>query len=209
MAVVTTILTALMTFAATNIDDIFVLMMFFSQTNGSFRRRHVVVGQYVGFIALVAISLLGFWGSFMIPREFIGLFGLLPIAIGIRKFARSEDKSGPPTAAIPNPKVPSALGILLHPKTYHVAAVTFANGGDNVGIYTPWFASLDLSRLLITLMVFFLLVMLWCVLGIRLTYQKQVAQLLSGYGHVMVPLVLIGLGVLIIIENGTLHLLGF
>jgi cadmium resistance protein CadD (predicted permease) len=92
MAVLSTIITAVITFTATNIDDIFVLMMFFSQTNNSFRRRHVIAGQYLGIFALIAISSLGFLGSYFIPKEFIGLLGFVPIVIGIRKFRNNENE---------------------------------------------------------------------------------------------------------------------
>ena len=80
-----TVITATITFAVTNIDDIFVLMIFFSQIDQPFRRGHVVIGQYLGFVALIAVSLLGFLGSFIVPKEWIGLLGLAPIAIGIHK----------------------------------------------------------------------------------------------------------------------------
>ena len=66
------IITAVVTFAATNVDDILVLVMFFSQLNTSFRPRHVIIGQYVGFAILVSVSLLGFLGSLVIPRPWIG-----------------------------------------------------------------------------------------------------------------------------------------
>ena len=201
----TTLITAVLTFTATNIDDIFLLMMFFSQTNHIFRRRHVVAGQYLGFIALVAISLLGFAGRFIMPREFIGLLGLAPIVIGVRKLFEKEREIQP--ADLSGQKAPSLLGVFLHPKTYSVAAVTFANGGDNIGIYTPLFASLDLPGLILTVTVFLFLVAVWCVLALKLTHQKHVARVLSRYGHRLVPVVLIGLGVFILIENGTLYLL--
>jgi cadmium resistance protein CadD (predicted permease) len=45
-------------FAATNIDDIFVLMMLFSSSL-TFPVRQVVLGQYIGIGLLVAISALG------------------------------------------------------------------------------------------------------------------------------------------------------
>jgi cadmium resistance transport/sequestration family protein len=208
MTVFTTIFTSVLAFTATNIDDIFVLMMFFSQTDHVFRRRHVVAGQYLGFVAIVAISLLGFWGSFLIPKEFVGFLGLLPIAIGIRKFAKTDDKIEPLTPVTCTSRVLPFLGSMFHPMTYCVAAVTFANGGDNIGIYIPLFASLTLPNLLITIAIFLLLILLWCFVGIRLADQKHVARFLSSYGHVIVPLVLIGLGVYIIIENGTLCLFG-
>ena len=209
MAVIPTIITAVIAFTATNIDDIFIMMMFFSQTNNSFRRRHVIVGQYLGFIALLAISSLGFLGSYIIPKEFIGLLGFVPIVIGIRKFSNNENETKPATYATSAQKTPSILGILLNPKTYSVAAVTFANGGDNIGIYTPLFASMNLKGLIVTLITFLLLVILWCLIGIQLTRQKSVAQVLSRYGHIIFPIVLISLGIYIIIENGTLRLFGF
>jgi cadmium resistance protein CadD (predicted permease) len=81
----TAIITGTVTFAATNIDDIFVLMLFFSQVNSRLRPRHIVAGQYLGFTALVAISLLGFLGGLVVPRAWIGLLGLAPILIGVKK----------------------------------------------------------------------------------------------------------------------------
>jgi cadmium resistance protein CadD (predicted permease) len=44
--IVTAMLTGTVIFTATNVDDIFILMLFFSQMNTSFRRRQVVAGQY-------------------------------------------------------------------------------------------------------------------------------------------------------------------
>jgi cadmium resistance protein CadD (predicted permease) len=105
------------------------------------------------------------------------------------------------------PDTPSVLGVFLHPKTYSVAAVTFANGGDNIGVYTPLFASLGWPGLILTATVFLLLVAVWCVLALRLARQQHVAQVLSRYGHWMVPVILIGLGLFILIENGTLYML--
>lgn len=208
MRILSIIITALSTFIATNIDDIFVLMLFFSQTNHSFRRRHIIAGQYFGFIALIAISLLGFLGSFIIPKAFIGLLGLAPIVIGIRRFINRENEIESTGYETPMQKAPSILTILLHPRTYSVAAVTFANGGDNIGIYTPLFASLDLPGLIITLIIFLLLVAVWCLIGVKLTYHKHLARVLSRYEHKIVPFVLSGLGIYIIIKNGTLRLIG-
>ena len=77
------IATAVVSFAATNIDDIFILTLFFAQRN--LRGWHIVLGQYLGLAALVAISLVGFFARFIIPETWIGLLGLVPIFIGIKK----------------------------------------------------------------------------------------------------------------------------
>jgi cadmium resistance protein CadD (predicted permease) len=65
-------------FVATNIDDIFVLMMFFSAL--SVPPRHVVLGKYLGIGLLVAISAIGSLLSLVVPSNIIGLMGVrIPI----------------------------------------------------------------------------------------------------------------------------------
>ncbi|MBD0386411.1 MAG: cadmium resistance transporter, partial [Nostoc sp. C3-bin3] len=71
-------------FTATNIDDIIILLIFFSQVNVNFRPRHILLGKYLGFAAIVIASLPGFFGGLVVQREWIGLLGLLPIAIGLQ-----------------------------------------------------------------------------------------------------------------------------
>lgn len=201
------VVTGVAAFAATNVDDILVLALFFSQVDRSLR-RHVVVGQYLGFFALVGMSLLGFWGSLVIPPPWIGLPGLLPIIIGVHKLLnRNEDKTFVGLdAGSPHSKSPF-LNTFLNQRIYQVTAVTIANGGDNIGIYTPLFASSTPVQLGLLLGLFFVLLGLWCFLGYRLTQQPAVAEMISLYGHILAPCVLIGLGVLILIKSGTLSLL--
>jgi cadmium resistance protein CadD (predicted permease) len=146
--------TGAVSFAATNIDDIFVLALFFGQTGRrGLRHWHVVAGQYIGFAALVAISLVGYFARFIVPAPWIGILGLLPIALGVRALVRGQQ------AGEENREARAGAGVLP------VAAVTFANGGDNIGIYTPLFAASERGELLVILTVFFFLVGLWCVLG--------------------------------------------
>ena len=54
-------------FAATNIDDIFLLIMFFSGSSKTFPVKQVVMGQYIGIGLLVAISSLGFFSQWLSP----------------------------------------------------------------------------------------------------------------------------------------------
>lgn len=142
----------MISFAATNIDDIFVLALFFGRVGRGLKIRHVVAGQYLGFSALVAISLVGYFARLIVPHEWIGFLGLLPIAIGVRHFPEhdnGEDKKQESTRTA---------------GAFSVAAVTFANGGD-IGIYAPLFATSDLASLLVMLIVFFIMLAVWCVGG--------------------------------------------
>lgn len=210
------IIAGITSFTATNIDDIVILMLFFAQVNSTFRRRHIIVGQYLGFIALILVSLPGYFGGLIVPRAWIGILGLVPIAIGISRLVnRKNDEeevqavSGEVNSSRANTFVlVSTLISLLSPQTFNVAAVTFANGGDNIGIYVPLFASSDLRSLGVILSVFFLLIGVWCYIAYLLSRQPTIARVLTRYGHALVPFVLIGLGIYILIESGTYRLLG-
>jgi cadmium resistance transport/sequestration family protein len=192
--------TGLTAFIATNLDDILILLLFFSQVNGVFRHRHIVAGQYLGFGGLVLASLPGFFGSQLLPPSWIGLLGLLPIAIGMSRLFDDEENE----AEIPLTEdswFPSSIS----PQTYSVAAITLANGGDNVGIYVPLFANSTVSELVVILGVFFSLVGVWCYTAYRLTQLPAIAEILARYGDRLVPFVLIGLGVLILLDSHTLE----
>ena len=193
----TAVLTGIVSFAATNIDDIFLLMLFFSQTSEAFRNWHVVVGQYLGFAALVALSILGSLGVLILPEEWVGLLGLVPIFWGVRALVRlrgdSEDEE--------ERKPIEGSGI------WGVAAMTFVNGGDNIGIYVPLFASVGYIRMGVIVSVFFALVAVWCYVGYKLGSHPTVAEKIDRYGHIVVPFVLVGLGIYILLESGSLSLL--
>ena len=188
--ILTAVLTGAVSFAATNIDDIFILLLFFSQVDGRFRNWHVVAGQYLGFAALVALSVLGSLGVLVVPGEWIGLLGFVPVFLGVRALIRLRGGSEEERAPI------EGSGVL------GVAAVTFANGGDNIGIYVPLFAGAGYARTGIIVCVFFALIAVWCYAGYKLGGHPAVAKKIDRYGHVVVPFVLIGLGVFILIESG-------
>ncbi|HEY9603566.1 MAG TPA: cadmium resistance transporter [Allocoleopsis sp.] len=201
-------------FIATNIDDIIILLLFFGQVDANFRRRHIVVGQYLGFTVLIFASLPGFFGGLVVPREWIGLLGLLPIAIGLKQLLnRQADTEDVQTVTSefesssshrPNK---SFLSSVISPQTYKVAAVTVANGGDNISIYIPIFAGSTLIRLGVILTVFFFMVGVWCAVAFSLTRHPLIARLLSRYGHAVVPYVLIALGLFILYERDSFSLL--
>ncbi|MBC6432711.1 transporter [Nostoc sp. HG1] len=200
-------------FIATNIDDIIILLIFFSQVDVNFRRRHILLGQYLGFAAIIIASLPGFFGGLVVQREWIGLLGLLPIAIGLQQLIyRNEETitvqiSSDFRQSTPTNPVLSFILSVLHPQTYKVAAVTIANGGDNISIYIPLFAGHDLTSLGVILSIFFIMVGVWCAIAYFLSRQPTIADILSRYGKAVVPFVLIGLGLFIMYERGTFTLL--
>jgi len=190
----TAFIEGIIAFFATNIDDIVILLLFFSQINANFRRRQIVFGQYLGFTAIIIASLPGFFGGLVVRRELIGLLGILPIFIGIKQLLSQEETTEVQTVTSDfkqsphrNPIISFILS-LLHPNTYKVAAVTFANGGDNISIYIPLFAGHSFATLGVILSVFFVMVGVWCFIAYLLTLHPTIADILTHYGNILVPM---------------------
>ncbi len=208
-----TVIEGAIAFAATNVDDLIVLLLFFSQVNSRLRPHHIVGGSYWGFTMIVTLSLVGFFGGLFISSAWIGLLGIVPIILGIKNLVYREDDAQLQStiADFPNqsnrhPFV-AMLIQLLHPQSYQVAVVTLANGSDNIGIYVPLFAAKNAMELGIILIVFYLLLGVWCYAAYRFTRNPKIAYVLTRYGHSIMPFVLISLGLFILWERGTFELL--
>ncbi|MGW4297371.1 cadmium resistance transporter [Micromonospora chersina] len=179
-------------FAATNIDDIVVLTVFFVAARATGRPRpwQIVAGQYAGIGALVAVAVVVAAGLLVVPDPWTGLLGLLPIALGVRALlARDGDGDEPP----------AVVGTLLG-----VAGVTVANGADNIAVYVPVFRSLDPAAGLVWLLVFAALVAVWCAVAAALGGHPRVVALVGRAGHWLVPTVFIALGLTILTTSGVL-----
>jgi cadmium resistance protein CadD (predicted permease) len=74
---------AVVLFLSTNVDDLVVLIAFFA--NSRFRARDIVAGQYAGLAVLFIVSAAGALLSLVIPKPYLGLLGIFPILVGIRK----------------------------------------------------------------------------------------------------------------------------
>jgi cadmium resistance transport/sequestration family protein len=192
------VLTGVVAFAATNIDDIFILMLFFA--NKRYSRKDIVTGQYLGIIILVAISIIGSFISMLIDHRYVGLLGIIPIIYGIIGILRIRRNKLFSVAETPV-KVSAGNTILA------VSAVTISNGGDNIGIYIPLFATLSAGEKLAMVVIFLVMVAIWCLAGNYLSRHKLIANLIGKYGIVITPVVLILLGLYILYESGTAGLI--
>lgn len=217
--IVIAISTGVAAFVATNLDDILILTILFSQTGKLFRHRDIVIGQYIGFSLLVIASLAGFFGCFLIPTPWIRYLGLVPVILGIVSLLKEEEKQEEPEnveldleGAKHSPfgvAQGKPFGGWFDPRTYSVAALTVANGSDNIGIYVPLFASSSVTSLIVIVSVFLILVGVWCAfsrserfaIAYGLTSVPTIATILTSQGSTFVPCVLIGLGIFIVKES--------
>lgn len=188
------------TFVVTNIDDIVLLALFFGRAAderaGIIR---VITGQYLGFIAILAVSVLGALGAGLLPEEAIPYLGLLPLLLGVRAAWHAWRARGQPDD---EDQTRRGVGVL------DVAAVTFANGGDNIGVYVPVFAVAGVGGMAAYVVIFLVGVAIWCAAGWFVASRPAVTRLLSRWGHVILPVVLIAIGLVILIEGGAFGLGG-
>ncbi|MEU1251501.1 cadmium resistance transporter [Micromonospora arida] len=181
---------AAVVFAATDIDDIVILTLFFvaARTTGRPRTWEIVAGQYLGIGALALASAVIAGGLLVVPDPWTGLLGLLPIALGVRALRSSGDDEAPAV-------VTGALG---------VAGVTIANGADNVAVYVPVFRALGVADSAVFLLLFVLLIALWCVAGAWLGGHRRVVRLVERAGAWLVPTIFIAIGLVILVSSGVL-----
>ena len=190
-------------FAVTNIDDLVLLALFFARAQG--RRAavwRVVAGQYLGFAGILVVSVVGALGAGLLPDRVVPYLGLVPLVLGIRlAWQARRDRDHPEDDA--DDAVPDVAG---GPRATTVAAVTFANGGDNIGVYVPVLATAGAGGTAVYVVVFLVLTGVWCVAGRILATRRPVARALARQGHLVLPLVLIAIGVVILVGGGAFGL---
>ena len=193
------VFTAAAVFIATNLDDLFVLMIFFS--NKEFTTKQIVLGQYIGVMALIAISALSYFLQLVIPLNWIGLLGILPIIIGLKKLKELKDKKEISANYSVNEENKSYFSKFKSSKSLLVALVSFINGGDNIGVYIPLFASTSLNQMFIVISIFLIMISIWCYISFNLVENPIVGDKIKKYGHIILPFVLIFLGIIILARS--------
>jgi cadmium resistance protein CadD (predicted permease) len=191
-------------FAATNIDDLFILMVFFANPN--FRTSQIILGQYIGMGLLLVVSLLGSLIALVIPNNLIGLAGLFPVAIGIKELLKLRNAAANAKDYIDNTEITNQLSKnRWRASTYFqfilVATVTFS-GGEEIGIYTSIFVTQNsLSELFSIIMVVMVLTGIWCAISIYIVKHSRLAAYFRRISKRVLPFVLIGLGMYIMTEE--------
>lgn len=190
---------AIVVFASTNVDDIFVLLGFFADRK--FRAKQIVIGQYLGIATLYGFSVVASLLVLVIPATYIGLLGFAPIYFGLRRLW--ELWKGTDTDDDPEDHSKAAAG---HGNIAAVTLVTIANGGDNISVYTPLFATRSAYEILAIGFIFAILTAIWIAAAHSLVNHPKLGAPIRRYGHRVVPFVLIAIGILILHEAETMRL---
>lgn len=186
-------------FVSTDLDDVLVLLGFFADPR--FRIRQIVAGQFIGIALLYAVSVAGSWMALIMPRAVIGLLGLVPITLGLRSAWKLRIPSDSAKQA------PDRRAGAQRASVAAVIAMTVANGGDNVSVYIPLFATRSAADIALMGLVFGIMTALWLCLAHWLTQHRAIRAPVRRYTRLLIPFVYIALGVLILWQAGTASLL--
>ena len=198
--ILTSVLQAIGLFAATNIDDIIVLSLFFARGAGQRgTTARILAGQYLGFAGILVAAILVTTGAgAFLPPAAIPYFGLIPLGLGLWAAweAWRGDGDDDDEAKVAGKKV--GVGT--------VAGVIFANGGDNIGVYTPVFLSVEPLAVVAYCVIFLALVAVLVALARFVATRPPIAEVLERFEHILFPIVLIGLGIVILVSGGAFGL---
>jgi cadmium resistance protein CadD (predicted permease) len=198
--ILSSVLQAIGLFIATNIDDIIVLSLFFARGAGRPETTtRIVLGQYLGFAGILGAAVLVTLGAdAFLPPAVIPYFGLIPLVLGLWAAweawrGEGEDDDDAKVAG-------------KNVAVWTVAGVTFANGGDNIGVYVPVFLSVGPAAVVTYCIVFLVLVAVLVMLAKFVATRPPIAEVLERWEHVLFPTVLIGLGIAILVSGGAFGL---
>lgn len=187
-----TFFTACITFACTNIDDILILTILYTQVRKLKNVFQIIIGQYLGLGILIFLSILGSMGTHLFSKKYIELWGFFPLSLGLHalilNFSRKPDEDPQYSVQIP----------------LHIPAImllTLSNGSDNIAVYIPLFSNCTSSESAIILISFILLIGVWCCLGYLLSTHRYLKQLILKYQNILVPFILIFLGASILFKG--------
>ncbi|MCH4390572.1 CadD family cadmium resistance transporter [Staphylococcus haemolyticus] len=200
-----TIVTAAILYIVTALDLLVILLMFFARAKTRKEYHDIYIGQYVGSVTLIVISLFFAFVLNYVPEKWIlGLLGLIPIYLGI-KVAIYGDSDGEERAK----KELNEKGLSKLVGT--IAIITIAScGADNIGVFVPYFVTLSVTNLLITLFVFLILIFVLVFTAQKLANIPGVGEIVEKFGRWIMAVIYIALGLFIIIENDTIQtILGF
>ena len=195
------IVTSIILYSGTAVDLLIILMLFFAKRKSRKDIINIYLGQFLGSVSLILLSLLfAFVLNYIPSKEILGLLGLIPIFLGL-KVLLLGDSDGEAIAKDGLRKDDKNLIFL-------VAMITFAScGADNIGVFVPYFTTLNLANLIVTLLTFLVMIYLLVFSAQKLAQVPSVGETLEKYSRWFIAVVYLGLGMYILIENNSFDIL--
>ena len=195
------VVTSIILYSGTAVDLLIILMLFFAKRKSRKDIINIYLGQFLGSVSLIFLSLLfAFVLNYIPSKEILGLLGLIPIFLGL-KVLLLGDSDGEAIAKDGLRKDDKNLIFL-------VAMITFAScGADNIGVFVPYFITLNLANLIVALLTFLVMIYLLVFSAQKLAQVPSVGETLEKYSRWFIAVVYLGLGMYILIENNVFDML--
>ena len=195
------VITSIILYSGTAVDLLIILMLFFAKRKSRKDIINIYLGQFLGSVSLILLSLLfAFVLNYIPSKEILGLLGLIPIFLGL-KVLLLGDSDGEAIAKEGLRKDNKNLIFL-------VAMITFAScGADNIGVFVPYFTTLNLANLIVALLTFLVMIYLLVFSAQKLAQVSSVGETLEKYSRWFIAVVYLGLGIYILIENNSFDML--
>lgn len=195
------VVTSIILYSGTAVDLLIILMLFFAKRKSRKDIINIYLGQFLGSVSLILLSLLfAFVLNYIPSKEILGLLGLIPIFLGL-KVLLLGDSDGEAIAKDGLRKDNKNLIFL-------VAMITFAScGADNIGVFVPYFITLNLANLIVALLTFLVMIYLLVFSAQKLAQVPSVGETLEKYSRWFIAVVYLGLGMYILIENNSFNIL--
>lgn len=182
--------TAAGVFIGSNIDDLIVLIvLFLAARSGKLPASRIIAGQYLGYGLLVAGSIVIALGLAAVPHRWVGLIGFVPLGLGLWGLLGAI-RHGPEHQPV------------LARRLWAIAALSIANGSDDLSVYAPLLRTNSIGDDVLIVLVFLVMVAIWCAIAWWLGTRRRVITALKHCGHWLVPLVFIAIGLVVIVESG-------
>ena len=196
-----TIIAGVVTYWSTAIDLLIILMLFFAKVKDKKGVRDIYIGQFLGSGLLILVSLFFAVILHYVPdKRLLGFLGIIPVFLGIKALILG-DSDGEKMA---NEKLKDTNQNNLIKTLIFITIVSC--GADNVGLFVPYFISLALPKLLITLVVFLIMIFLLVFIAQKSVSIPTVGTVFEKYSRWFIGIVYIFIGGSVLIENGSIQL---
>ena len=180
-------------FAATNIDNLAMLVTWLLSGRGD--PQNILLGYLIGMFGLLTLGCAFGLGAALIPDRFVGYLGVIPISLGLKGVYDLLRARG--DLSIKNVPGSRHAIILL------VATTQIANGIDTVLGFGPLLADSEMGMDFAMVGGFIVMALIWFRLARFLERHVSQITVIERYGHWISPILLIVIGFYILDNTAT------
>lgn len=181
-------------YVATNLDNLILLISLHARYSS--RRLQVSLGYGLGMLIVGVIALVVGKAAEIIPVQYIGLLGLVPLIVGLRALFVVLRQHPPGTD--PDPRTGDGRAVMV------VTLVTqLSNGADTIVTFSILFADSGPATDLLISATFLAMLVLFAAAAVVALSHPWLAREARRIGHYVTPLLMIAIGAYVLTNTAT------